>query len=228
VVHCFGASTFFMAMLAGLQGVRSVVCSQVATHVVAPFMTRLKAGLYLPELLDRFGTKSLTAYTDTRADASNRVFDKLLSLYPLPGEERCDSGVCHRITFLYSLLYEHDQLNPATHDVLHEMFGVSNISAFKHLARMVRKGKVVTADGKDAYVPHLDRLAVPITFIHGAENACYKPESTELTHKLLAKRNGRHLYERYVVQNYGHIDCIFGKNAARDVFPLMLKHLEAH
>lgn len=227
VVHCFGACTFFMAMLAGLRGVRSVVCSQVATHVVTPAMTWLKTHLYLPELLDALGTESLTAYTDTRADHANRLFDKLLDLYPLAPEERCESAVCHRITFLYSLLYEHDQLNRATHDVLHEMFGVSNISSFKHLARMARKGRVVTADGTDAYVPHLDRLALPITFIHGAENACYKPKSTEITHNLLSKRNGRGLYQRYVIQNYGHIDCIFGKDAARDVFPLMLKHLEA-
>ncbi|MCA1675241.1 MAG: choline dehydrogenase, partial [Actinobacteria bacterium] len=33
VVHCFGATTFFMAMLNGLPGVRSVVCSQIATHM---------------------------------------------------------------------------------------------------------------------------------------------------------------------------------------------------
>ena len=30
VAHCYGATTFFMAMLAGLQGVRSAVCSQIA------------------------------------------------------------------------------------------------------------------------------------------------------------------------------------------------------
>ena len=33
VVHCFGSTTFFMAMLAGLEGISSVVCSQIALHV---------------------------------------------------------------------------------------------------------------------------------------------------------------------------------------------------
>jgi cholesterol oxidase len=30
-----------------------------------------------------------------------------------------------------------------------------------------------------------------------------------------------------VVPNYGHIDCIYGKNAVNDIYPLMLKHLDA-
>jgi cholesterol oxidase len=28
------------------------------------------------------------------------------------------------------------------------------------------------------------------------------------------------------VPGYGHIDCIFGKNAATDVYPLMLRHFD--
>ena len=141
-------------------------------------------------------------------------------------EERCTSPVCHRISFLYALLYEHDQLNQATHDALHEMFGVANIGAFEHLALLVRKGRILAADGSDAYLPHLHRLAIPIAFIHGAENQCYLPKSTEITYNLLRKKNGASLYARQVIPNYGHIDCIFGKNAARDVYPLILAHLE--
>jgi cholesterol oxidase len=227
VVHCFGSTTFFMAMLAGLEGVRSVVCSQIATHMVTPALTRLKSALYLPDFLDRLGVDSLTAYTDRHANWLNRLYDRALDLFPDERQEECDSAVCHRITFMYSLLYEHDQLNQATHNALHELFGVANIAAFEHLALMVREGGLRTADGSDTYLPYLERLAVPITFIHGAENSCFLPESTETTFRLLQERNGRKLYQRYVIPNYGHIDCIFGKNAVRDVYPLMLKHLEA-
>ena len=37
--------------------------------------------------------------------------------------------------------------------------------------------------GSDIYHPHLERLAVPIAFIHGAENACFEPEITEISYK---------------------------------------------
>ncbi|MGH9278381.1 MAG: GMC family oxidoreductase N-terminal domain-containing protein [Acidimicrobiales bacterium] len=227
VVHCFGATTFFMAMLAGLQGVRSAAVSQIATHVITPLVTRVKSELYLPTVLERLGINKMTAYTSANADWVSRLYDKLLDVVPDDYEELCRSATCHRITFMYSLLYEHDQLNELTHNALHEMFGVTPISALEHLALMVRKGGLRDAQGRDVYLPHLDRLAIPITFVHGAENACFLPKSTAKTLQVLRQANGPDLYQRYVVSNYGHIDCIFGKNAARDIYPLMLKQLEA-
>ncbi|MGH3869483.1 MAG: alpha/beta fold hydrolase [Pseudonocardiaceae bacterium] len=226
VVHCYGSTTFFMAMLAGLEGVRSVVSSQVATHMVCPPMTRIKSGLHLPSLLDRLGVESLTAYTDTHADWLSRLYDRSLEVFVEREEEQCTNPVCHRVTFMYSLLYEHGQLNSPTHDALHELFGIASIRELEHLALMVRDGGLRSADGQDIYLPHLERLAIPITFIHGAENSCFLPESTAKTMELLAQRNGAHLYRRHVVPGYGHIDCIFGKRAALDVYPLILEHLE--
>jgi cholesterol oxidase len=162
---------------------------------------------------------------DAHADWQNRLYDDALKLYPIP--ERCDSPVCHRITFMYAPLYRHEQLNEATHTALHELFGIANVEAFEGLALMTRKGHVVAADGSDAYLPNLQRMAIPISFIHGQENECFLPESTQITYDLLVKQNGGNLYSRHVIPGYGHIDCIFGKNAAVDVFPYILDHLDA-
>ena len=226
VVHCYGSTTFFMAMLAGLQGVRSAVASQIATHIVAPAITRFKVGLHLPEVLEALGVDSLTAYVDRHADWKSRLFDLALRCYPVAAEERCTSPVCHRITFMYAPLYEHAQLNALTHETLHETFGIANMRAFEHLALMTKQGHLVTASGEDAYLPHLDRLAIPITFIHGERNACFLPASTAKTYELLQHANGTGLYRRHVIPEYGHIDCIFGKNAVNDVYPLILQHLD--
>ncbi len=228
VAHCFGSTTFVMAMLAGLRGVRSAICSQIGPHVVASTATRLKSGLHVPQLLDKLGIHSLTSDAESDEGWWERLYDRALRFYPTEAEEHCNNAACHRISFMYSLLYEHDQLNPATHEYgLHEMFGAANMRAFEHLASMVRAGKVVNFDGDDVYLPHLDRMAIPITFIHGAENQCFKPESTELTYQALRERNGSRLYHRYLIPNYGHIDCIFGKRASYDVYPLIVRHLES-
>lgn len=227
VVHCYGATTFFMSMLAGLQGVRSIVCSQIANDVIAVPMTQGKAALHLSNVLDRLGFPSLTAYTDTHADWKNRLFNDVLKLYPVEFKEHCDSSVCHRITFLYSLLYEHEQLNEATHDALHEMFGIANIRALEHLSLLVRTKHLVDASGNEVYMGHLDRLKLPICFVHGAENQCFLPISTQMTYDALRAANGNQLYTRHVIPGYGHIDCIYGKNAAFDVYPYMLEHLQA-
>jgi cholesterol oxidase len=227
VAHCWGSTTFVMAMLAGLEGVHSAVCSQIGAHVVAPTMTKLKTGLHVPDFLDALGIETLTAYVDKHANWRDRIFDGALKLYPTQAEERCNSATCHRISFLYAPLYEHDQLNEATHDALHEMFGVAHIRHFEHIARITRKGHLVSAGGEDIYLPNVNRLAIPIAFVHGAENECFLTESTRRTYEWLRNNNGKQLYTRRVIPTYGHIDCIFGKNAAHDVYPFILEHLEA-
>ncbi len=227
VAHCYGSTTFTMAMLAGLQGVRAAVCSQISTHIESTTWNRLKGLLHVPTLLGAVGIDTLSTDAHRGEPLHLKMLDQALKFWPLPAEEKCKSAVCHRISFLYGLLYEHDQLDAATHDLaLPEMFGQASETAFKHLTMMIRKGTVVAADGTDRYMPHLDRLALPLTIIHGAENNCFLPASTQKTIAALAAANGAHFYRRHVIPDYGHIDCIYGKNAARDVYGKIVGGLE--
>jgi cholesterol oxidase len=227
VVHCFGSSTFFMSMASGLQGVRSAVASQVALHVDAGELQKIRCTLHTPTLLRHLGFNDLDAIAKTDEGFFERIYDRILSGNAfVQAQGRCNSAVCHRITFMYAPLYEHVTLNDPTHTALGEMFGVANMKSFEHLALTVQRGHAVTADDRDAYMPHADRIKIPIKFISGANNACYLPSSTEKTYDLLRKVNGE-MYSRDVIPGYGHIDCIFGKNAVKDVFPKVLAHLEA-
>jgi cholesterol oxidase len=226
VVHCYGAITFNMAMCAGLQGVRSAVCSQVGSHLSVIPLNRMKAGIHLDAFVGKLGVQSLTMYTDTHDNWLDQLYNAALNLYPYEYEEFCKSPVCHRITFLYAPLYEHDQLNTATHDNLHELFGVASVANFEHLGVMGRAGHIVNHKGEEVYLPHIDRMKIPIAFVQGEENQTWLPQSTRDTFDLLVKTNGPDLYSRYLIPHYGHIDCIFGQNAHKDVYPVILKHLE--
>jgi cholesterol oxidase len=225
--HCYSAITFSMALLAGLQGVRSGIFSQVGAHPVTVPVNRIKAGLHLDTFLHNIGVESLTAYTDAHADWSDRLYNAALKLYASAYEARCTSEVCHRLTFLYGLIYNHDQLNTLTHDHMHELFGVAPVSMFEHLGTMARAGQLVNFKGEDVYMPHLDRMKLPIAFIHGEENETWLPAATRQTYDVLCAANGKEFYSRYLIPHYGHGDCIFGRNAHRDVYPLILKHLDA-
>ncbi len=229
VVHCYGASTFVMAMLQGLQHVRSVVISQIAVDVIVPWWPqRLLAHLRLPTAMKFFGIAAVDAKATRKDRWWLRGLDRLIRfVLPTEGEERNQSATSNRITALYGPLYEHAQLNRLTHlEGLPEMFGQANIAAFLQLASIARRKHIVDAAGRDVYRPHLDRLKLPICFIHGAENHCFLPLSTKLTYENLVRVNGKEHYERHVIPGYGHIDCIFGKHAATDVYPHILRHLE--
>ncbi len=229
IAHCFGATTFVMSMLSGLEGVRSAVISQIAADVIVPFFPqRMLAFLRTPSILDMAGFDVVNARATTKEGFFARRLDGLVRwIIPFQREERTRSATSNRITALYGQLYETAQLNRLTFEFgLPEMFAEANIDAFKQLALITRKKIIVDANGLDVYRPHVKRLAIPICFIHGEKNACFRPISTKLTQDWLSNANGAGLYQRHVIPGYGHIDCIFGKNAAVDVYPHMLRHLE--
>jgi len=225
MAHCVGSMTFLMAMLSGLQGVRSAVCSALSLFPVSPIGNRVKAKLDLGTLLRRFGVEMLTTSFDP-GNPADRFIDQVVKMFP--SREACTSAVCRRILGIYGEVYKHEMLNEPTHQAIHEMFGVANVTAFDHITRMIREGHVVDAQGRDVYMANLSRLALPITFLHGMENRLFLPEGTEKTFQLLAQRNGGGLYQRITVPVYAHMDCFMARNSATDIFPLISNALESH
>jgi cholesterol oxidase len=231
--HCMGGVALTMSLLYGLEGVRSVFISQVSAHPVPGTLEKIKAGLHIPDIMQHLGVLDVTAYTEHKSWPQN-LLDEALKFYPLNHKEGCGNPICHRATFLYGLLYEHEQLNQTLHANLQEILGVHDVGVFKHLAAMVRAGKVVDAASKDVYLTGadgmkgLEGMRRPIGFIHGDKNETYLPVSTQLTYEMLVKHFPEQPYERTIIPGYGHIDCIFGKNAAVDVYPVIVRYLDAH
>jgi cholesterol oxidase len=142
-------------------------------------------------------------------------------------DDRTRSITSLRITALYGPLYRLDQLNQPTLDAMPEMFGKANIAAFRQLAHIARKRTVQRLDGKpllgDA---NLRNWAMPTLFIHGALNGAFRPSGTQKTMAALSAVNGPQLYSRVEIAATGHIDCIFGREAARTVYPEIIAHLD--
>lgn len=236
VVHCAGASTFFMTLAAGLaRDVRCVSCSQIALHYKVPLATETKCLLHLDAVLKAAGLDELSSVDDPEHPVYQRLFTDFVNLI----HHECTSSVCHRITFLFGHLYRHDKLNTATHDRLEEQFGKCNITAFRHLAQIIRHGSALKYDyghaenrkryGADTPPSYLnpEHLRIPITFVSGELNRTYLPESTEETFNWLRSTNDPKLYTRHVVPAYGHIDNFMGYRANVDAYPLFLEQLEA-
>lgn len=223
VGHCVGSLSLLLGLLSGMEGVRSAFCSALTPHPVAPFLTNVKTQMHLGQLLISTGFDVLT--TDVDPDRwQEQMFDQVMKLYP--SHEGCRSEVCRRVLFMYGEVYRHDMLNEATHDAIHEMFGVANVLVLKHVTDMVRAGHPLDRRGKDVYSQHVGRLKMPIAFMHGAENRMFLPEGSKRTYDWLVENNGPEYYVRHVVPIFGHMDCFMGKDSARDVFPVIVKELD--
>jgi cholesterol oxidase len=227
MAHCVGSGTMLMALAAGLQGVRSAVASQLTLHPRMVAVNKIRAGLYLADVISALGVDTLTTDIEKDPSWSEKLYDTALRLYP-SGKESCSSAFCRRVMFQYGEVYDHDQLNDATHEHLHEAFGVSNLKTFKQITVAIRKGHFVSADGDDVYLPAAHNLKLPIAFLHGEHNRLFRPEGSALTFEYLKEKNGPEYYTRHVIKDYAHMDCFIGKNAARDVYPVVTAELDRH
>lgn len=223
VGHCVGSLSFLMAMLAGMTGVRGAVCSALTLFPIAPALTDVKAAMRLASLLDAAGDHLWQTDADSHSFVE-RALDKFMRIYP--SHEGCTSPVCRRILFLYGDVFRHANLNDPTHEAIHEMFGRANLTTLKHLTRMIQKGHVVDRLGQDVYLPNASRLALPISFIHGDINHMFLPEGSAKTYEFLREKNGPQWYTRTVIPGYAHMDCFIGRDAAKDVYPVVAQELD--
>lgn len=221
--HCVGSLSFSMALLAGLKGVRSGICSQVAMHPVGTSTLKLKAKARLPKILDLIGIDRMSSDFDPE-ELDDRMLEMLMKHYP--SREKCDNPTCHRLLFIYGEVYSHAQLNELTHETLHEMFGRAGMSAFAQLADITKREHVVDKDGEDTYLPNFENAAIPLLFIHGEMNNFFLPEGTQRTYDFLREHNDPSLYKRHIFPGYAHMDCFIGKNAHVDIFPTLHEELE--
>jgi pimeloyl-ACP methyl ester carboxylesterase len=223
MAHCMGSMGFAMALLDGLRGVRSGICSQVAMHPIGQAVLKFKTSAKVSSMLDAIGIDRMSSDYDAD-ELDDRMMEAVMKHFPT--REKCNNPTCHRLLFIYGEVYSHAQLNEETHQSIHEIFGRGAMPAFSHISTIVAKERVVDEHGDDVYLPNVGNAAIPLMFLHGENNNFFLPEGTEKTYDFLKSHNGDDLYSRRVVPGYAHMDCFIGKDAARDVFPLLVDELD--
>jgi alpha/beta hydrolase family protein len=228
VVHCQGSTSFMMAAVAGLlPEVTTIVSNAVSLHPVIPPLAKLKIDWFHRPV------RALTRYLDPHwgVEAPDIIAAALAGWVRLTHRE-CANTVCRLSSFTYGVghptLWSHALLNEATHEWLTNEFGPVPLSFFYQMSRCVDAGYLVPAKRfpqlPDRFGVGSPRTDAAITLLAGQENRCYLPESQQRTFDYLAAHGGGQ-YDLHVVPRYGHLDMFMGKDASRDVFPLILDAL---
>lgn len=229
LAHCVGSMSLLMGIGAGwVTHVRSLISSQLTLHPVTDWLNYMKADLGVAGMLSQISL--LDGHVDfvSQGTETDYEIDAIAYQIPVPEGQACKNPTCRRVFGVFGPSWDHRQLGHDTHLALGSMFSRVSLSPFKQLQEIMHKGLAVNADGRSVYTDDdaARRLALPISFLSGATNQIFYPESGQRTRVWLSEHNGKSLYRQRIIPDYGHMDLFIGRNAHRDVTPWILEELE--
>ncbi|PHH92854.1 hypothetical protein CDD83_4276 [Cordyceps sp. RAO-2017] len=233
VAHCLGALALASGLLDGsipAQWLEGITCSQVLMHPLWEALNMVKVRLPLDRLYTLLAGRWFECATSTDDSLVQQALNQLLRLYPQERRELCSSAACHRATLLFGRCWSHGNLNEATHRHLDRLLGGANMTLLDLLVQMGRRGTLL-ANGPGyqelATADNVRRLrGLPILLFTGGDNAVLSPLATERSYESLRDVFGVQHCRRRLVPGYGHLDCWMGRNAWRDVFPLVRREVD--
>lgn len=231
VIHCQGSTSFMMSALAGLlPEVSLIVSNAVSLHTVIPRRASFKIRNLVPLM------SPVLPYLDPRwGEHAPGVLPKILKGWVKLRHRECRNGVCRFSSFTYGsghpTLWPHENLTDEVHDWIRGEFADVPMTFFAQMRKCIRRGNLVSTGEFPDKIPE-DLAAQPpqtdarFVLVAGEINECFEAESQRRTFDWLeGHAPGRH--ELHVVPGYGHLDVFFGKDAARDTYPIMSRALAA-
>jgi len=258
--QCLGSASVAMSLLSGklsynlqvqpdknapaisLPKLASVVFSQ--THMMCIGQPGTQARTWIPAFVrDALGRATIPMGVRGPVDAMTEAWmDRVFAALPIPAGERCatlpgtsedECATCRRVRFIEAPLFKHRNLNVATHRQLPLHFGQASVTTFAQAAKCVETERLVDEDGLSIYVTDENVLrygALPMMFLHGAENELFHPESatrtasfvarlhpdmTRLAAQALGRKSADTRLDRaaWLVPRHGHYDVLIGKQA---------------
>jgi len=226
IIHCQGSTSFMISAVLGLvPQVKTIVTNAVSLHPLVPAWSRVKLDVML-ELL-----RPVTDYLNPHwGDDSPDFRSKFLKALVLITHFEKDTPVGKFVSFTYGAgfpaLWELNNLNDETKEWIRSEFGRVPFTFFRHIRKGVHKGSLVSVDGVKNYTDAEPATEARFIFFAGRLNKCFKSESQVNSFNYFNRlRPGYH--KLYLYDTYSHLDIFLGKNAHKDIFPVMIDELNA-
>lgn len=229
IIHCQGSTSFMIAAVLGLiPEVKVIISNAVSLHPVVPRYSVFKLNVFVPIVKLMF--KYLNPQWGIEApDLKSKILRFLVKL----SHREDDTLVGKFVSFTYGAgfpaLWRLENLDETTKDWIQHEFAEVPLSFFDHIRKCVRRGALAPADDQDevmrTYLSQPPKLHARVILFGGEKNRCFLPESQQKTYDYLESIEPG-VHKLYILKGYSHLDVFFGKNAHRDVFPIMLKELK--
>ena len=228
IIHCQGSTSFTISLVNGLvPQVRGVVSNAVSLHPIVPTWSRVKMGVMLPVL-----SRVLPCMDAQWARSASGFWPRMVNAMAQISHREKDTPVGKFTSLMFGsgfpAMWSLDNLTPETLEWIQDEFGKVPMSFFAHIRKSIRAGELVnngTVPGlpprHGSFTPKTDAR---FSFFTGRNNRTFLSASQQRSFEYFDRlRPGFH--SLHVLEGYSHLDVFYGKDAHKNVFPLMIQEL---
>ncbi|MDZ7726934.1 MAG: alpha/beta fold hydrolase [Dehalococcoidia bacterium] len=142
ICHCLGSVAFTMSLFGrAIDGIASVISNGAALTPAVHRWARAKSlvGPFLVESVFRFPFANPN-WHEGRRFSLGKALAKGVSMF----HHECDVPACHMLSFMWGAgwpaMYEHENLNPVTHERIGDLLGGTTLNYHRHTMKMIRAG----------------------------------------------------------------------------------------
>ncbi|XP_059643217.1 uncharacterized protein LOC132285066 [Cornus florida] len=229
VAHCVGGLSMHIALMGGhvsATHIASLSCTNSSMFFKLTASSRVKMWLPLiPMSMVILGKNTILPLFETSKASSRHRFLKSIARL-VPRHERCTCDECEVFSGIFGNTFWHDNLSPTMHFWLNKQsLPRLPMAAFPYLRKICNAGFIVDSNGRNSYLIHPERMALPTLYISGGRTLLVTPETSFLANKYMKLHQPGFRHGRVVVEGFGHSDLLIGEESYKKVFPHILSHI---
>jgi hypothetical protein len=224
IIHCQGSTSFMISATKGLvPQVTTIISNAVSLHPVVSDFSNFKLKYFVP-IVSKITTYINPSWGKYAPTLKAKLFRAFVKIWHWEN----DTTVGKFVSFTYGsgwpALWELKNLSDVTKNWIQDEFGALPMCFLKNIKQSIDKRALSPYNGKGTYADKPPKTDARFVFFAGNLNKCFSADSQVNTYKFFKKlQPNKHNF--YLLDHYSHLDVFLGKNAHKDVFPLMIKEL---
>ncbi|XP_077230382.1 uncharacterized protein LOC143866499 [Tasmannia lanceolata] len=229
IAHCVGGLAIHIALLGGhisATHIASLSCTNSSMFFKLTTSSLVKMRLPLiPISMAILGKNRILPMFESSKDSfRHRLLKSVACL--IPRYERCTCIECEVFSGIFGNTFWHNNISHTMHHWMNKQsLPRLPMSAFPHLRKICITGFIVDSNGKNSYLIHPERMALPTLYISGGRSLLVTPQTSFLANQYMRMHQPGFHHTRVVVDGFGHSDLLIGENSYKKVFPHIISHL---
>ncbi|KAF5939813.1 hypothetical protein HYC85_020980 [Camellia sinensis] len=212
VAHCVGGLAIHVALMGSHVSAAHIASLSCTNSSMSAFFYNSNPIILQMSMVILGKNKILPSFKTSKASSRQKLLKTKAS------------NECEVFSGIFGNTFWHDNISPSMHYWLNKQsLPRLPMAGFPHLGKICNAGFIVDSSGKNSYLIHPERMALPTLYISGGRTLLVTPQTTLLATNYMKLHQSGFRHETVVVDGFGHSDLLIGEESYKKIFKQSVK-----